>query len=83
MIRSRSMVWAAGLGLIVIGAASCKKKEPPPPPETSAAPAPAPAPPAFAVQGIELGKSVDAVKKVAAPMTTFGRKDTIYASVTT
>jgi hypothetical protein len=83
MIRSRRIVWAAGLGLLVIGTASCKKKEPPPPAETSAAPAPAPAPPAFAVQGIELGKSIDADKKVSAPATTFGRKDTIYASVTT
>jgi hypothetical protein len=81
MIRSRRFAWAAGLGLVVIGTASCKKKEPPPPPAESAAPAPAP--PAFAVQGIELGKSIDADKKVAAPATTFSRKDTIYASVTT
>jgi hypothetical protein len=62
--------------------ASCKKKEPPPPPE-AAAPAPAPAPPAFAVQGIELGKSIGADKKVTAPSTSFGRRDTIYASVAT
>ena len=82
MIRSRRIVWAAGLGLAVVGMASCKKKEPPPPPE-AAAPAPAPAPPAFAVQGIELGKSIDADKKVTAPSTTFGRRDTIYASVAT
>jgi hypothetical protein len=82
MIRSRRIVWAAGLGLAVAGMASCKKKEPPPPPE-AAAPAPAPAPPAFAVQGIELGKSIDADKKVTAPATTFGRRDTIYASVAT
>ncbi len=82
MIRSRRIVWAAGLGLAVVGMASCKKKEPPPPPE-AAAPAPAPAPPAFAVQGVELGKSIDADKKVTAPSTTFGRRDTIYASVAT
>lgn len=82
MIRSRRIVWAAGLGLAVVGTASCKKKEAPPPPE-AAAPAPAPAPPAFAVQGIELGKSIDADKKVTAPSTTFGRRDTIYASVAT
>jgi len=80
MIRSRRIVWAAGLGLAVAGMASCKKKEPPPPPEAAA---PAPAPPAFAVQGIELGKSIDADKKVTAPATTFGRRDTIYASVAT
>jgi hypothetical protein len=82
MIRSRRIVWAAGLGLAVVGMASCKKKEPPPPPE-AAAPAPAPAPPAFAVQGIELGKSIGADKKVTAPSTSFGRRDTIYASVAT
>jgi len=74
------MAWAAGLGLAVIGT-SCKKKEPPTPPAEAAAPAPAP--PAFAVQGIEMGKSIDADKKVTAPTTTFGRKDTIYASVAT
>ncbi|HKT61683.1 MAG TPA: hypothetical protein VJQ46_16620 [Gemmatimonadales bacterium] len=83
MIWSRRIAWAAGLGLVVIGTASCKKKEPPPPPAQSAEPAPAPAPPAFAVQGIQLGKAVDAGKKVTAPTTTFGRKDTIYASVAT
>jgi hypothetical protein len=82
MIRSRRVAWAAGLGLAVIGTASCKKKEAPPPPE-AAAPAPAPAPPAFAVQGIEVGKSIDADKKVTAPAATFGRRDTIYASVAT
>jgi len=82
MIRCRRIAWAAGLGLAVIGMASCKKKEAPPPAET-AAPAPAPAPPAFAVKGIELGKSIDADKKVTAPTSTFGRKDTIYASVAT
>jgi len=83
MIRFRRLAWAAGLGLAVIGTASCKKKEPQPPPAESAAPAPAPAPPAFAVQGIQLGKSIDADKKVTTPATTFGRKDTIYASVAT
>jgi hypothetical protein len=67
----------------VIGMASCKKKEAPAPPPEAAAPAPAPAPPPFAVQGIELGKSIDAGKKVTAPATTFGRRDTIYASVAT
>ena len=82
MIRSRRIVWAAGLGLAVVGTASCKKKEAPPPPE-AAAPAPAPAPPAFAVQGIELGKSIGADKKVTAASTSFGRRDTIYASVAT
>ena len=70
MIRSRRIVWAAGLGLAVVGMASCKKKEAPPPPE-AAAPAPAPAPPAFAVQGIELGKRIDAPSKTVSAKWTF------------
>src|SRR5690349_14833407 len=83
MIRSSRIVWASGLGVALIGLASCKKKEGPAPPPTAAAPAPAPTPPAFGVQGIELGKSIGSDKKVAAPSTTFSRRDTIYASVAT
>ena len=82
MIRYRRMVWAAGLGLAVAGVASCKKKEAPPPAE-AAAPTPAPAPPPFTVQSVEVGKSIGADKKVTAAVTTFGRRDTIYASVST
>lgn len=83
MIPSRRIAWAAGLGLAVIGMPACKKKEAPPPPAEAAAPAPAPAPPAFAVQTIEVGKAIGADKRVTAPATTFGRRDTIYASVAT
>ncbi len=85
MIRLRRTAWAAGLGLATIGTVSCKKKEAPPPPAESTAPAPAPAPAAtpFSVQGIELGKSIGADKKVPSPSTTFGRHDTIYVSVAT
>ena len=83
MIRSRRLVWAAGLALATIGTASCKKKEAPAPPAEASAPAPAPAPTPFSVQGIELGKSIGADKKVSAPTTTFGRRDTIYVSVST
>ena len=83
MIRSCRLVGAAGLALATIGTASCKKKEAPPPPAEAAAPAPAPAPTPFAVQSIELGKSIGADKKVTAPATTFGRRDTIYVSVAT
>lgn len=82
MIRYRRMVWAAGLGLAVAGVTSCKKKEAPPPAE-AAAPAPAPAPPPFTVQSVEVGKSIGADKKVTAAVTTFGRRDTIYVSVST
>jgi hypothetical protein len=83
MIRSRRLVWAAGLALATIGTASCKKKEAPAPPAEAAAPAPAPAPTPFSVQGLEVGKSIGADKKVPSPVTTFGRRDTIYVSVAT
>lgn len=83
MTRFRSTLWASGLGLIVIAMPACKKKDAPAPPADAATPAPAPAPPEFAVQGIELGKGVGADKRVTAAATTFGRRDTIYASVAT
>jgi hypothetical protein len=83
MTRTRRMGWAAGLGLAVIGVPACKKKEAPAPPAEAAAPAPAPAPPAFAVQVIEVGKGIGPDKRVTAPGSTFGRRDTIYVSVAT
>lgn len=83
MIRTRRMVWAAGLGVVVIGMGACKKKEAPAPPAEAATPAPAPAPPAFAVQTIEVGKGIGADKRVTAPTASFGRRDTIYVSVAT
>ena len=52
-------------------------------PAARAAPTPAPAPPPFTVQSVEVGKSIGADKKVTAAVTTFGRRDTIYASVST
>ena len=48
----------------------------------AAVPAPA-ATEAFAVSEVTLGKAIGADKKVASPTTTFGPKDTIYASVAT
>jgi hypothetical protein len=75
------MGWAAALCVAVVGIPACKKKEAPAPPAEAAAPAPAP--PAFAVLGIDVGKGIGADKKVTAPATTFGRRDTIYASVAT
>ncbi len=81
MIRTRRMGWAAALGLAIIGIPGCKKKEAPAPPAEAAAPAPTP--PAFAVLGVEVGKGIGADKRVTTPGTTFGRRDTIYASVAT
>jgi len=79
MIRFQRVAWAAGLGLVVIGVPACRKKEAPAPPAEAAAPAPVP----FAVQVIEVGKGIGADKRVTAPTATFGRRDTIYASVAT
>jgi hypothetical protein len=75
--------------LVILGGAvsalGCKKQTPPAESgsaDTAAAPAPA-APEAFAVSEVTLGKAIGADKKVASPTTTFGAKDTIYASVAT
>lgn len=81
-IRSRRALLAAlATGLVLTGA--CGKKAPPPPAEQPAATPAPPPPPPLAVAGIDLGKAIDASNKVAAPMTTFGVRDTIYASVST
>jgi hypothetical protein len=55
----------------------CQKKTETPPPAATTTPAPAP----FQVTGIELGKSLTAEKRIAAPTETFGPRDTIYAVV--
>jgi hypothetical protein len=57
-------------------------------PDTSlppAAPAPMPSTPAAAdvVSDLQLGNAVGADNRVGSPMTSFGTKDTLYASVTT
>ncbi|HEY1140683.1 MAG TPA: hypothetical protein VGE88_10810 [Lysobacter sp.] len=75
------------LGTVAI--VGCKKKEEAapvattPPPATTPAPA-TPAPAATAqVTSVDLGNAVGADMKVATPATTFGKKDTIYASIGT
>ena len=84
MLVYRRTLCTLALGLTVVAAPACKQKT-----ETAAAgpdttmAAPAPAPVAFAVQGVEVGKQIGPDKKVTAPGTTFGPKDTIYASVST
>ena len=70
------IIAAAGL------AAACKPKaEPAPEAPPPAAPPPAPAAPTLV--SIELGKAIQADKRAVNPGTTFGRRDTIYVSVTT
>ena len=71
-LARRSCVMVAALA----GAAVACKKAPPPPP-------PAVPPPAFSVTGVTLGKSLAADRSIAQSVTTFGPKDTIYASVAT
>jgi hypothetical protein len=72
--------FALALGLAV-AMAGCKKDAPPPPQEEASVPAPAPA--EFSVSTIEVGKGIGADKRVAAPLSTFKPKDTIYVSVAT
>jgi len=50
-----------------------------PPPAAQTTPAPA-APVAVAVSSVDLGSAVDGDQKVTTPTTSFGAKDTIYAS---
>ena len=58
-------------------AVACKKAPPPPPPAAPAAAVP------LSVTGVTLGKAVGTDKSIAEAMTTFGPKDTIFASVAT
>ena len=75
------------LGTVAV--VGCKKKEEPapvsttPPPATTPAPAPAPMAATASVTSVDLGNSLGADMKVAAPATTFAPKDTIYASIGT
>lgn len=70
--------WSMVVATLAGAAVACKKAPPPPPP---AAPPPAAVP--VSVSGVTLGKTVGADKSVAQAITTFGTKDTIYASVAT
>jgi hypothetical protein len=74
------------LGAALLLAAGCSKAEEPAPapaPPPAAEPAPPPAPVGVTAGTINLGKSIDADKKIAAPMETFAKGDTIYVTVDT
>src|SRR5688572_12984213 len=75
-MRRTAMPGIVSLALASALAFGCQQKAETPPP---AATTPPPEP--FRVTGIELGKSLTADRKIAAPMTTFGTKDTIYAVI--
>ena len=62
---------------------ACKPKAEPAPEAPPPATAPPPAPAAPTLVSIELGKAIQADKRVVNPGTTFGRRDTIYVAVTT
>lgn len=68
---------------------ACKKQEPAPAPAPSATLPTEPAPmtpaatPTASVTSVDLGNSVGADNRVAAPATTFAPRDTIFAAVTT
>ena len=77
--RTRAVFAAAAL---TVGVAACSKKDAAPAADTAATTvAPAAAP--LRVTDIQLGKGVGSDKRVVSPTTTFGTRDTIYASVTT
>jgi len=73
---------AVGSLLIVAALAACAKKEAPVD-TTQAAPAAVPAPSAFSVMDIDMGRHIDAEKKISDKTDDFAPKDTIYASIHT
>lgn len=79
MKTTRSLMMLALAAVPLLGTA-CKKEAPPPP---AAEVTPPPPPPQAAVTKIELGSSVGADKRVLAPRSSFGVRDSIIASVYT
>jgi hypothetical protein len=67
--------------LVVVGASACKKEAPPPPPPAPVTAPPTTVPPPVGVSAVTLGSAIGEDKKVAEAKDTFGKKDTIYASV--
>jgi len=70
------------LAAVAGGAGACKKKTPEPG-NTGVVPPAAPASAPMAVTSVNLGKSLGPDKRVTSETTTFGTRDTIYASVAT
>lgn len=90
MSRNRLLYPLSAALAAALVVSACKKPEATPPPAPAATePAPAPMTPPAAttptasVTALDLGNSVGADNRVAAPATTFAPKDTIYAAVTT
>jgi hypothetical protein len=72
-----ALVCIALVGVIACGKSKTAEQAPSTPEEA------APAPVALHVTGLELGRSIDAERKISAASTTFGTHDTIYVSVAT
>ena len=70
------------LAAVAGGAGACKKKTPEPG-DPGVVPPAAPASAPMAVTSVNLGKSLGPDKRVTSETTTFGPRDTIYASVAT
>lgn len=88
MSRTRLLYPLSAALAAALALSACKKPEPvpaPTPPVTTPEPAPitAPAAATASVTALDLGNSVGADNRVAAPASTFAPRDTIYASVTT
>jgi hypothetical protein len=74
--------------VLIVAAGACKRNEAPPAKTASAPATIAPAQPPtaavpFKVVAVDLGKEINADKKIAQPTAAFGTADTIYAVVTT
>ncbi len=77
-MRRRIGPLSAVVVMLALVVAGCQKKvETPPQAAAPATPPPAP----FKVTGLELGKALTADHRIAAPMTTFSPRDTIYVVV--
>jgi predicted small lipoprotein YifL len=87
MMQAKSIVSLAAALLLGLTLAACGKKEQPAPPPAAVTPPPAPVQDLVnvpvSVKGISLGNAIGDTKQVAAPMDSFGAKDTIYAVVQT
>lgn len=67
---------------VAVGITACDKKDAEPA-DTAATTTAAPTATPLRVTDIQLGKGVGSDKRIVEPTTTFGTRDTIYASVTT
>jgi hypothetical protein len=78
----RSII-GASLVLVAMTTAACGKKEAPPADTSSPAAAAPAAPAAFSVIDIDMGRHIDADKKISDKTDDFAPTDTIYASIHT